>query len=326
MADSLSDFLDMALPDLDLRRDVLSCLASSIRLANGLSPACWSLGVRDRGAAVRLNCGRTEVFVIHSEGINLLFDAKKPPATGRLIGRHSDAPAAIYWQFAPSDFRTAYEDLREAHLRALQSTERRSSHARTHQPKVVAFLRKFLAQPDLPDPVYGTRRGRDNRAVSANGDDVQASSEHQLLSMLREVEEAAEPFNPNDIADGRLRVLASLVQRRGQSDFRRALLSAYGGRCAVSGCAVEEVLEAAHILPYLGPETNHVQNGLLLRADVHALFDLGRIWFDPDTLALQLHPSLAGTEYAQFKGRPLRLPSNKRAHPSRKALRKRRAT
>ena len=50
-------------------------------------------------------------------------------------------------------------------------------------------------------------------------------------------------------------------------------MDAYGGRCAITGYDVEEALQAAHIVPYLGPQSNTVNNGLLLRADVHNLFD-----------------------------------------------------
>ncbi|WP_169719739.1 HNH endonuclease, partial [Novosphingobium acidiphilum] len=52
-------------------------------------------------------------------------------------------------------------------------------------------------------------------------------------------------------------------------------MKAYDGKCAVTSCAIEPLLEAAHIHPYLGPKTNHVTNGMLLRADIHTLFDLG---------------------------------------------------
>src|SRR5205823_2979542 len=81
-------------------------------------------------------------------------------------------------------------------------------------------------------------------------------------------------FDPISIEDGRRRIQAS---RQGQFAFRAALIEAYGGRCAMTGCDILEVLEAAHIVPYRGPSTNAVSNGLLLRADIHTLFDLGLI-------------------------------------------------
>lgn len=71
-------------------------------------------------------------------------------------------------------------------------------------------------------------------------------------------------FDPTDLIDGRKRTITSVVQRQGQPAFRRALIKAYGGKCAVTDCDAEEALEAAHIVPYQGPETNHVTNGLLL--------------------------------------------------------------
>ncbi|WP_404482023.1 HNH endonuclease [Novosphingobium sp. BL-52-GroH] len=89
-------------------------------------------------------------------------------------------------------------------------------------------------------------------------------------------------FDPTNIEDGRRKIERLVTLRQGQRAFRQALLSAYQGRCAISGCDVEEVLEAAHIMPYMGEHTNAVTNGLLLRADLHTLFDLGLIMIDAD--------------------------------------------
>ena len=79
--------------------------------------------------------------------------------------------------------------------------------------------------------------------------------------------------DPGGIEDARTRVLSSIVRRRGQPLFRKRLLKAYDRRCAFTGCAVEALLEAAHIVPYRGSDTNHIANGLLLRADLHTLFE-----------------------------------------------------
>lgn len=76
-------------------------------------------------------------------------------------------------------------------------------------------------------------------------------------------------------ADARERQIAEVVRRRGQARFRAALIKAYDGKCAITGCDAVEALEAAHISPHRGIHTDHVQNGLLLRADIHSLLDLG---------------------------------------------------
>ncbi len=91
------------------------------------------------------------------------------------------------------------------------------------------------------------------------------------------------PFDPVDQGGAVERIMRAIKARRGQQRFRDALIDAYEGRCAITGCQVLDVLEAAHITPYLGPETNHVTNGLLLRADLHTLFDTDLIAVDPET-------------------------------------------
>ena len=127
-------------------------------------------------------------------------------------------------------------------------------------------------------------------------------------------------FDPTDIVDARERVLAAIMRRRGQPAFRKALMAAYGGRCAITGCDVTEVLEAAHIHPYLGPETNHVTNGILMRADIHTLFDLHLIAVEPSTLTVRIAPGLRGGDYESLHGVSLRVPSSDAFRPSAPAL------
>jgi putative restriction endonuclease len=104
-------------------------------------------------------------------------------------------------------------------------------------------------------------------------------------------------------------LVRSVIQRRGQQTFRNHLIQAYDGRCAISGCGVLDVLEAAHIVPYLGPATNKVSNGLLLRADLHTLFDCGLIGIDPATLTVVVAKRLLGGEYGALQGVPIAMPS-----------------
>ncbi|MFY3743289.1 HNH endonuclease [Anaeromyxobacter sp. Red801] len=70
--------------------------------------------------------------------------------------------------------------------------------------------------------------------------------------------------------------------RLGQGTFRVAVTGACGGACAVSGEHSLPVLEAAHIRPYADEGAHDVANGLLLRADIHRLFDTGYVTVTPD--------------------------------------------
>ena len=130
-------------------------------------------------------------------------------------------------------------------------------------------------------------------------------------------------FDPANLQDARDRVLREIAQRRGQKAFRDALLRAYGGRCAVTDCDVKDVLEAAHIVPYLGPATNRTENGLLLRADIHTLFDCGLITIDPTSRTVVVAARLLTTDYGPLHGKPLRTPSAMSDAPSLGALTRR---
>jgi hypothetical protein len=124
-------------------------------------------------------------------------------------------------------------------------------------------------------------------------------------------------FDPKDARDGRQRINQLVAIRQGQPAFRKKLMTAYR-RCAVTGCTIEQVLEAAHISPYRGDHTNHVTNGLLLRADVHTLFDLGLLKVHPNYRIDADDHILHALNIS--KGQVINLPSDPALHPNREAL------
>lgn len=132
-----------------------------------------------------------------------------------------------------------------------------------------------------------------------------------------EAEAQADAFNaPLDSThDARVWAMRAVAQRRGQPLFRARLLDAYDRQCAITGCSALEVLEAAHVLPYRGEHTNRVDNGLLLRADLHTLFDCQLLWITAEN-TVALAPALLATGYATLAGKPLALPTTKAHRPN----------
>ena len=164
-------------------------------------------------------------------------------------------------------------------------------------------------------------------------DDVAAELERRLAPVLLagtlavSSKEADNPaYDPASAGDERERAMRAICIRRGQPAFRNELLAAYGGRCTVTGCDIEDVLEAAHISPYSGPSSDNVCNGLLLRSDIHTLFDSGLLAFDPRTRQVVLADKLTGSDYAHLAGQVLREPSDPAHHPSSLCLAQRLAT
>ena len=146
----------------------------------------------------------------------------------------------------------------------------------------------------------------------------------QVNLLIAQHEEAASNEGSQiaeNITEGLDRVIASIVRRRGQPEFRKALIEAYSGRCAISGCDAVEALEACHIVPYGGPQTNNVSNGLLLRGDLHTLFDIGLLAVDTSNMTVVIAPSLKSTDYREFSEKTISVPKGTSNKPSLDALR-----
>lgn len=139
-----------------------------------------------------------------------------------------------------------------------------------------------------------------------------------------EMDSVPAEFDPAGLSDERDRRLAEMAKREGQDRFRTRLMDAYGARCAITGYDAPETLEAAHIYPYRGPATNVVSNGLLLRSDMHKLFDRGAIAVNEISWNVLVKPHLLVTRYAGLASLRLRLPREQSSRPSTAALREHR--
>lgn len=110
------------------------------------------------------------------------------------------------------------------------------------------------------------------------------------------------------------------VIREGQAEFRKRLVAHYGAVCMVTGTALASVIDAAHIVPYNGASTNALNNGLLLRKDIHALFDAGLLTIGPD-LIVYVSAGVDDPFYRSLDGKELTLDAP--AKMSKEALRRR---
>jgi uncharacterized protein YjbI with pentapeptide repeats len=94
------------------------------------------------------------------------------------------------------------------------------------------------------------------------------------------------------LKDERKRTNVERISRKDQGKFRDSLLKAFQGKCAITACDVERALDAAHIFPYRGQKTDCAWNGILLRLDLHRLFDSYVLTIAPLKGQVYLEPSL----------------------------------
>ena len=126
------------------------------------------------------------------------------------------------------------------------------------------------------------------------------------------------------------------IKTRGsiQAIFRAALLTAYGGKCAICELRFKETLDAAHIIPWAKATPSQrlsPQNGLLLCANHHKLFDSGRICVSEQFVVSHAKKGCKTTVFGRadkaatmkFHGAKIRLPKIRRLRPKRSYLKSR---
>ena len=113
--------------------------------------------------------------------------------------------------------------------------------------------------------------------------------------------------------------------RLGQGAFRVLVTDIYNRRCAITQERTLPALEAAHIRPYSDGGEHDARNGLLLRRDIHSLFDAGYVIVTPN---LQFEVSRRikeefenGRHYYELHGKPIRPPDDALRRPDAEALR-----
>nr|WP_231707905.1 HNH endonuclease [Arthrobacter caoxuetaonis] len=99
--------------------------------------------------------------------------------------------------------------------------------------------------------------------------------------------------------------------RKGQTLFRKSLIDRYGTICAFTGRCPLEVLEAAHLYSYASVGEHHEHGGLLLRRDLHRLFDRGKLAVHPRSLVIDIAVELHSYPlYQQLHGTKLQVSVN----------------
>jgi len=128
----------------------------------------------------------------------------------------------------------------------------------------------------------------------------------------------AQPILPLIRGGGAKPVL--VVPRLGQATFRIELEKQYSTRCAVTGERTRPALEAAHIKPFSIVKEHALQNGLLLRSDIHKLFDQGYVTVTPDRkfrVSRAIRDEFEnGRDYYAYEGTPIRETLSSEAKPA----------
>lgn len=133
------------------------------------------------------------------------------------------------------------------------------------------------------------------------------------LTLFRQLQDALREIRVLEIDSPRFGEGVLVRPRLGQGTFRLMVTDAYERRCAISGERVLPVLQAAHVRPYSEGGLHRIDNGLLLRSDLHTLFDAGYLTITPDlrvVVSKRLKEEFEnGREYYALGGHRVRPPA-----------------
>ncbi|MFZ1725543.1 MAG: HNH endonuclease signature motif containing protein [Albidovulum sp.] len=140
------------------------------------------------------------------------------------------------------------------------------------------------------------QRGGVDREQRADSEDNAAYWEMEVLQHKEDL-----------IAGLQNRKTATQKARPGQAQFRDKVMQRYEGRCVITKCPISEALEAAHVMPQTSDRKwDHPDNGLLLRRDLHGMFDKMLWSIDPKSNKMRLAERLKVTAYRKLDGREVK--------------------
>lgn len=201
---------------------------------------------------------------------------------GGFFVRYSPLPFSLAWEaFGEKNGVGTYDEF----LARIRKYRGRSGNTQQVEPDPIVGC-NVLAQPFfLPEKAWiPIPTDWAPNIVQGKTYDTEQESGQALWREISQTAGALGHWQPDEMQDEPKREAPRyLVKGRlGQGAFRVLVTDAYQRRCAITGERTLPVLEAAHIKPYASDGPNLTQNGLLLRSDLHKLFDIGYLTVTPE--------------------------------------------
>jgi putative restriction endonuclease len=263
-------------------------------------------------------------FRVVTRGEPFLFKLKAPInaiAGGGFFEYYVDLPLSLAWNaFGLKNGAASLHAVRERLVRLRHGP---TPHWEDFTIGCIVLVEPFFWPEELwiPQPASFSRnivRGRSYDLSTGEG----AALWRQVADRLAV---SKQPLQGELIIPGGYGDPAMVPRRIGQGTFRIAVTQAYQRQCAITRERALPALEAAHIRPFAEAQTHYVRQGLLLRSDVHRLFDAGYLTVTPE-LRVEASSRMKedfndGDNYLKLSGSHVWVPDNPHLKPDPDALR-----
>lgn len=231
---------------------------------------------------------------------------------GAFFSAYDRMPVAVAWEtFGPANGATTFDD-----FLAMLASNKRARVADVGDIGCAALTQPFYFPPSdfvATERLYGPLKSFDTADAEGQALWRELHPRMQRAAKVVQVSYDQRIRQP-------LRGSLTLVETRpGQATFRIDVEKAYSYRCAITGERTRPALEAAHIVPWKETRLHDVRNGLLLRSDIHNLFDAGYVTVDED-LRFVVSDAIReefenGRDYYALHGRDIRVPVRTEQRP-----------
>jgi putative restriction endonuclease len=267
-------------------------------------------------------------FKVIEPGALFLFKLKAPYGHaivgGGVFAHATSLPISLAWDtFGEKNGAASLEELRSriARLHAGKGAVANTHAIGCRLVQQPFFFRSSDWFPMADDYPVNSVQGKSYDVESAEGQYLLGKVEERLPW---KVVEPTIDHNASGFAERLFGRPILTLPRLGQGTFRVSVLDNYERRCAISGERTLPILDAAHIKPWAEGGQHAAGNGLLLRTDIHRLFDLGYVTVGHDH-KFEVSPKLRedyenGRAYYDLHGRSIRPPKMSAFLPSREAL------
>lgn len=267
-------------------------------------------------------------FGVLSDGQPLLFKLSRPHnhiAGGGFFKHYTNIPLSRAWEtFGEKNGASTYVEFRQRIFGL-----RREKDEPWKDPDIgcVLLVEPFFWPEELwiPDPPgfkKNTQRGKKYDLTKGAGKTI-----WDLVVERLEATSSASGFGKERDAGSEIPggYADALSQRRlGQGVFRSIITDIYDRRCAVTSEKALPALEAAHIQPFSERQAHEIRNGILLRSDVHKLFDAGYVTITPGyraEVSRRIREDFDdGETYLKLHGEPVGVPEAEEKRPDPEAL------
>jgi putative restriction endonuclease len=238
---------------------------------------------------------------------------------GGFFAHSSVVPVSLAWEvFREKNGSNSLVEMRNL----IEKHRRKSTSLEDYQIGCILLEQPFFFSQDQWIPVS---KDWSPNIVRGKGYDLTTGTGKELWDQVQLRLQGMTSFAPdgNKIADGEDRRYGTptlVTARLGQGIFRIVVTDAYSRRCAVTQERTLPALEAAHIKPFGQSGPHSVRNGILLRSDLHRLFDTGYVTISSDyhfKVSRRIKEEYEnGRDYYRMHGSPIHLPQNHMERPS----------